>query len=110
MVMALQLGVHEGQLCRAATNCGIVASTIMSEGAERQRCDGGGGGGGGGGGEGRIEVGTWVEESIRQWKMHVCCCPKMSALHIGLIPRIKHKQRQAWLLLLVIFVWNQPSM
>ncbi len=40
MVMTLQLGVHEGQLCRAATNYGIFASTIMSEGAERQRCDG----------------------------------------------------------------------
>ena len=40
MVMTLQLGVHEGQLCSAATNYGIFASTIMSEGAERQRCDG----------------------------------------------------------------------
>ncbi len=33
-VTPLQLGVHEGQLCRAAK--AVVASTIMSEGAGRQ--------------------------------------------------------------------------
>lgn len=65
MVMTLQLGLHEGQLCRAATNYGIFVSTIMSEGAERQRCDGLWWMGQGGD-EGRIEGGTWVEESIRQ--------------------------------------------
>ncbi len=40
MLMALQLGVHEKQLCRAAEIHSVVASTIMSEGAERQRCEG----------------------------------------------------------------------
>ncbi len=40
MVMALQLGVREGQLCRAAKNYSVVASTIMSKGAERQRHEG----------------------------------------------------------------------
>ena len=110
IVMTLQLGVHEGQLCRAATLYSAVASTTMSEGAERQRCDGLWWMGQGGGGEGRIEGRTWVEESIRQSKMHVCCCLKMSALHVGLIPHKHHKQKQPCLPLLVIFAWNQPNM